>query len=535
MQTIIYNAKIYVNKGQFAQALLIEDDIIRQVGTTQQILEAAAADSTKIDAAGRTVIPGLNDSHLHIHGVGTALSSVPLYGSASIAEVIERSREFLKKNPPAPGSVITGRGWNQDYFTDERRLLTRQDLDQITTEVPIIFSRACGHMVVCNTKALEVAGITAATPQIDGGEYYLDEQGAPNGLFSENAIDLISRIIPAVDVDAMVNNLKTAFAYAASHGVTSIHTNDISQENYHDMIEAYKRLYQSNEATLRSYHQCHFNEPEAYQSFLAEGYKSGTGDKYNRIGSLKMFVDGSLGARTALMRQSYADDSSTTGICCMTQEQLNRMVGLADQNDCQVAIHAIGDKAIEMVLDAYDTVTAQGNNPRRHGIIHCQITDLPLLERFRKNDILAYVQPIFIHYDMHIVGSRVGEALASTSYAFGTMHRMGIHTSFGTDSPVEDLNSMDNIYCAVARKDLKSRPAEAYYPNEAVEVADAIDLYTLAGAYASSEEHVKGRLMPGYYADLAILSDDIFTVDHEMIRSIKVDTTMMGGKIVYQR
>lgn len=535
MQTVIYNGKIYVNKGHFVEALLIEDDTIRQIGTTEEILAAAAADCHKIDAAGRTVIPGLNDSHIHIHSVGTALTSVPLYGSASISEVIERSRQFIQQNPPTPGSVITGRGWNQDYFTDERRLLTRHDLDQISTEVPIIFNRACGHMAVCNTKALEVAGITSATPQIDGGEYYLDEQGQPNGLFSENAIDMIGRIIPNLDVPAMVNNLKTAFAYAASNGITSIHTNDINQENYHEMIEAYKHLYEENLGTLRSYHQCHFSDPEVYQSFLSEGNRTGTGDPYNRIGSLKMFVDGSLGARTALMRHSYADDNSTAGICCMTQEHLNTMVQVADRNNCQVAVHAIGDRAIEMVLNAYDTVTTPGNNPQRHGIIHCQITDLPLLERFQRNDILAYVQPIFIHYDMHIVGSRVGEALASTSYAFGTMHRMGIHTSYGTDSPVEDLNSMDNIYCAVARKDLKSHPAEGYYPNEAVEVADAIDMYTLAGAYASSEENVKGRLLPGYYADLAILNDDIFTVDHEMIRSIKVDTTMMGGRIVYQR
>lgn len=535
MQTVIYNGKIYVNKGHFVEALLIEDDIIRQVGTTEEILAAAATDSNRIDAAGRTVIPGLNDSHLHIHSVGAALSSVPLYGSASIAEVIERSRQFIAQNPPAPGSVITGRGWNQDYFTDERRLLTRHDLDQISTEVPIVFNRACGHVVVCNTKALEVAGITADTPQVDGGEFYLDEQGQPNGLFSENANDLIFRIIPALDVPAMVHNLQTAFAYAASHGVTSIHTNDINQDGYREMIEAYNNLYENGLGTLRSYHQCHFTDPAAYQSFLDQGYKSGTGSKYNRIGSLKMFVDGSLGARTALMRQNYADDSSTAGICCMTQEHLNTMVQVADRNNCQVAVHAIGDRAIEMVLDAYDTVTTVGSNPRRHGIIHCQITDQPLLERFQRNDILAYVQPIFIHYDMHIVGDRVGEALASTSYAFGSMHRMGIHTSYGTDSPVEDLNSMDNIYCAVARKDLKSQPVEGYYPDEAVEVADAIDMYTLAGAYASNEEQIKGRLMPGYYADLAILSDDIFTVDHEMIRSIKVDTTMMGGRVVYQR
>ncbi len=535
MQTIILNGKIYVNKGHFVEALLIEDDIIRQIGTNEDILAVAAAESTRIDAQGKTIIPGLNDSHIHIHGVGTALTSVPLYGSTSIAEVLERSNQFLQNNPPVDGSVITGRGWNQDYFTDERRLLTRHDLDQITTEFPIIFNRACGHMVVCNTKALEVAGITASTPQIDGGEFYFGTDGQPNGLFSETAIDLIARIIPPLDVNTMITNLKASFAYAASHGVTSIHTNDIHEENYQEMIEAYNHLYDNGIGTLRTYHQCHFSNPDAYQEFLSKGYKTGTGSKYNRFGSLKMFVDGSLGARTALMRDSYADDNSTKGICCMTQEHLNKMVTVAEQNGSQVAVHAIGDRAIEMVLNAYDTVITEGHNPNRHGIIHCQITDKPLLERFVKNDILAYVQPIFIHYDMHIVGSRVGEELASTSYAFGTMRRMGIHTSYGTDSPVEDLNSMDNIYCAVARKDLKSHPAQGYYPNEAVEVADAIDMYTLAGAYASNEEDVKGRLMPGYYADLAILSDDIFTVDHEMIRSIKVDTTMMGGKVVYQR
>lgn len=234
------------------------------------------------------------------------------------------------------------------------------------------------------------------------------------------------------------------------------------------------------------------------------------------------------------MRKPYADDPSTCGIATLTPQEIDTLVGMAVQNQCGVVIHAIGDAAIENVLNAYDKV-CDGTNPLRLGIIHVQITDRPLLERFTKNDILALVQPIFLHYDTGIVEDRVGKELAATSYAFKTLVDLGVHTSFGTDSPVEDMDPIANIYCAVTRKNLRGEPQGGFHPEECMDVYQAVDAYTIESAYASFEEKVKGRLMKGYFADLVILSDNIFTVASDDILKVKVDATMVNGHFVYER
>lgn len=531
---IIYNGNIYLEKNNFAEAICIENGKILSVGSSEEILKLADENTTLIDAKKNSVIPGFNDSHLHLYSVGTALQSVQLYGSKSIGETIEKGREFILKNSIPSGEFVVGRGWNQDYFTDENRMLTKHDLDAISTEHPILYKRACGHLAVCNSKALEICNITKDTPQIEGAEFYYGDDGEPNGIFTEEAIDLIVKNIPEPSIDDMVKTIDLASNYALSHGITSVHTNDIKDENYSLMLEAYTKAFSLNSLKPRVYHQCFFSTPELFKNFIEDGYATGAGDSFNKIGPLKMFVDGSLGARTALLRNPYSDDKSTSGITCLTQNQLDTMVSVAHNNNCQVAIHAIGDKAIEMVLDSYDKVIEK-KNINRHGIVHCQITDKPLLERFIKNDILAYVQPIFIHYDMNITENRVGKELADTSYAFGDMNKMGIKLSYGSDSPVEDLNTFDNLYCAVTRKDLNASPSKGYYPEQRVSLSDAIHLYTSASAYGSFEEDIKGKLLPNYFADLVILDRDIFSSDIENLRDTKVLMTMVNGEIAYKK
>lgn len=533
MKTIIFNGNIYIENNVYAEALLIEDNKVVAYGSNEEII-SMSSEATKIDAFGKAVIPGFNDSHIHLYSLGKSLRSVQLYGCTSIEEVIARSRKFIKDNNVPEGTFVTGRGWNQDYFTDESRMINKHDLDKISTKHPIVFNRACGHVASCNSLALEVCNVNKDTLQIEGSEFYYDEDKTPNGIFAEAAIKVfLEDNIPSPSIEEMTETLKTAVDYALSQGITSVQTNDINSENYDIMIKVYENLYNNSLASTRSYHQCFFTTTNEYKEFIEAGYVTGKGNDYNKIGPLKMFVDGSLGARTALMRNAYADDSSTNGIACMTQEHINSMVSLANDNNCQVAIHAIGDKAIEMVLDSYEDITKESND-LRHGIIHCQITDEGLINRFKENDILAYVQPIFIHYDMHIVADRVGEELASTSYAFGDMFRKGINVSYGTDCPVEDLKTMDNLYCAVIRKDLKAYPENGYYSNQAVSIEDAIMLYTQAGAYNSKEENIKGKLLPGYLADVVILDTDIFNMDLENLRDVKVNLTIVGGKVAYK-
>lgn len=533
MNTIIHNAKIYVRKGEFAQAMLIRDGIVQALGTDRGILAAAPADCVLYDAGGRTVVPGFNDSHMHLQSVGQLMQSVQLLGCGSVTQMQQAVRDYIETRKPAPGTVIHGMGWNQDYFA-EGRLPTRFDLDAVTTEYPVILERACGHILVCNTAAMEAAGITADTAPNEGGAFDFDENGALTGIFRENACGQILCIRPQETVETVASALRAAMDYAASCGITSVQTMDLRPGAWRTTLEAYDRL-QGENPTLRVYHQCNFQEPQGFEEFTAAGFRTGVGTPFNRIGPLKMFVDGSLGARTAAMRQPYHDDPATRGLPTMTTEQLDEMLAAARKHNCQVVIHAIGDGAIEMVLDGYDKLIADGQNPLRLGIVHCQITDEALLQRFAEKDILALVQPIFLHYDMTVLEDRVGKTLASTSYAFETLRKLGVHESFGTDSPVEDMNALHNLYCAVTRKNLSGGPDGGFYPAERMDVSDALDAYTVGSAYVSFEETVKGRLQPGYYADLAVLSEDIFTIAPERIKDVTVLATMVDGRFVYEQ
>lgn len=534
MSLLITNAKIYVERDCFAQALLVgENGRIEAVGSEEDVREKAPAGCEVFDAQGRTIVPGFNDSHQHLMNTGIALAAVRLLGATSIEEVIEKGRRYIQENNIPAGEVIHGMGWNQDYFTDEHRLLNRHDLDKISTEHPIIFDRACGHILVCNTKALEVAGLTVDTVANEGGAIDV-ENGELTGILRENARAQVRCIMASRSVEAKKRLIREAMAHASETGVTSVQTCDLRLGDWETTLEAFTQVLDET-PNLRVYHQFSFMKPEEFQYFLSKGYRTGMGTQFNKFGPLKLFVDGSLGARTALMRQPYHDDPKTKGIATLSEQQLDTLVQMAVDHDCSVAIHAIGDGAIENVLNAYDKVCSDGQNPLRLGIVHLQITDRPLLERFTKNGILAYVQPIFLHYDTTIVEDRVGSQLASTSYAFKSLIDMGVHTSFGTDSPIEDMNPIDNIYCAVTRQTLKGEPQGGFHPEECLDMAQAIDCYTIESAYCSFEEGFKGRLKEGYVADLVVLSQDLFTISNEQILQTKVDRTMVNGRWVYTR
>ncbi|NLT57475.1 MAG: amidohydrolase [Clostridiales bacterium] len=534
MNRVLYNGNIYVERDNFAQALWIEGDTIRAVGSNEAVLAAAPAGSERVDLNGATVVPGFNDSHLHMRSLGMSLRVVQLQNSTSMQEILERGRRFVAEQMVPAGALVMGRGWNHDYFTDERRMPNRHDLDQVSTVHPVYYIRTCGHAISVNTLALQMAGITSGTPQPEGGQFELGEDGQPNGIFHECGNRMFASLLPQPSTETFTNELRAAMAYAASMGVTCVQSNDCNEDNYPEMLRALSNLRESGELLARYYAQSGFTKVENLRRFLDQGYATGHGDDLVRMGPTKLLVDGSLGARTALLRGRYADNAEAQGIQTLTNEVFDELVRMSDEAGSTVVTHAIGDGAIEMVLNSYDKVIQNGNNRNRHGVVHVQITDRPLLQRFVDSDVLALIQPIFLHYDMHIVGDRVGPELAATSYAFGSMVRMGIHASYGTDCPVEDLNPYENIYTAVARRDLKCRPEGGYFPAEAVDVQTAIDCYTAESAYACFAEDRMGRLQPGYLADLVVLDANIFTVPHEDIRNIRPLATYVGGRPVYQ-
>ncbi|MCR1899824.1 amidohydrolase [Irregularibacter muris] len=532
MKTILQNAKIYIEKNNFQEAIFIEDGIIKQVGSNEEILQNKA--DHIIDLQGKTVLPGFNDSHLHITTVGDAMTSCNLTSARSIDGIIQLGKNFIAQNPEI--TVLNGRGWNQDYFTSgEKRLLNKFDLDKISTEIPIVFNRVCGHVSVGNSKALEIVGVDEKTT-VDGGTIELGSDGKPNGIFNENAIGLIQSLLSEKNDNDREEEFLKAAHYALSVGITSVQSCDIMNSHFETMFRIIHNIYDNKKTKLRYSHQFNFQDINDFKAYLQTEHKTGQYDeKFLSKGALKLFKDGSLGARTALMLDDYKDASGVKGVAALSDEQLQELCDLATENGIRVVTHAIGDGAIESVINAYEKTMNNGLNPLRHGIVHCQITRRDQLQRIAKLNIPIMFQPIFLDYDIQIVEDRVGKDLARTSYACNTLHKLGAPLSFGTDSPVEDCNPFPNIYCAVTRQRIDGTPTDGFLPNEKMELEDVIDIYTMGSAFNEFKEEFKGRLKPGYVADLIVLDTDIFTVEASKIKNIKVEKTMIDGEFVYHR
>ncbi|MFR7990105.1 MAG: amidohydrolase [Anaerovoracaceae bacterium] len=539
MKTILCHAKVYVEKGCYAQAVLVEDGLIAKVGTDEEIMSCKEDGMQVIDCGGRTLIPGLNDSHLHFMQFGETLNQAQIDGVSSIDEMIRICREFAEKHPERVRDGLHAIGWNQDLFIDDKRIPDRHDLDKISTEFPIVLERVCGHIVSTNTKLIEMLGIDGDSPQFPDGDFLIGEDGYPNGIFTANACNIAKAIIPDFTLQERREILLDTMKYAVSHGLTSVQSNDVGT-TFMDGPAAFKLfhdIYDKGEALIRYRHQVCFNDLEAFSEYLEKGeFAQGKyePDSWLTLGPLKLFKDGSLGARTALMKDGYVGDRGNHGLEWIKPDEMEKYCQLAKKHNLQVVTHVIGDAAIERTVDCYEHAFIDGENKLRHALVHCQITDEKLLDRIAEKGILVFAQPIFLDYDMSIVEELCGKELASTSYAFGTLQRKGAHVSYGTDCPVEDCNPFPNIYMAVTRKNRNGKPDGGFYPSECVDVETAIDDYTIESAYGEFMEDRKGRIKEGYYADLVLLDRDIFTVDPMEIKDILPVMTMVGGKIVYQ-
>lgn len=538
-QTALYNGKVYEARGRFAQAILIEDGMIRLVGSNEDILLAAGPNCERIDCEGRTVLPGLNDSHCHLLQVGEGMCEVNTADCTSVEDLVERCQLYLQTHPQAAVKGLHSIGWNQELFAGKKRVPTRYDLDRISTEIPIVLERICGLVVSANTYVVRKLGLTASSPAYEGGAFLLGEDGTPNGVFTENACQFAVGVLPGYTLSEHAGMMERAIDYAAAHGITSVQSNDVgcSTHDYAHGFALLHRLYDEQEQKIRYRHQVGFFTPADFRESLEHGeYRYGFYPPAGKLqlGPLKLFKDGSLGARTAAMRSEYLDDPGNHGVFSIDDDTMDEYCRLAAGAGIQIVTHTIGDAAIEHTVAAYERILPTAGNPLRHGLIHCQITDRPLLERIARDQLLAFYQPIFLNFDLHAVVSRCGSALSSTSYAFHTLDALGGSFSYGTDSPVEDLNPFPNIYSAVTRQDLSGFPRDGFYPQEGVDVFTAVDAYTWRSAYAEFQEGHKGRIRSGYVADLTVLDQDIFTCDPSEIKNILPVLTMMGGDITYR-
>ena len=531
MKTIFYGGKVYTGRMPLLEAFAVEGGKFIFTGSSTEALKLAGEGNRVVDLEGRFVCAGFNDSHMHLLSYGNSLRIAPLHEhTGSLREMLD----CLKNHPASDNGWIVGRGWNQDYFADVDRMPTRWDLDEVSTTCPVMATRACGHAAVVNSYVLNLLGITADTPQPDGGQIVV-ENGQPNGILFDNAMNAVYDVIPVPSREALKDMIRTASRKLNTYGVTSSQTDDYStfwSVPWQEINAAYRELADSGELTVRVNQQANFANLEDLKNFIAAGNNTGSGDEMYRIGPLKMLGDGALGARTAYLSRPYADDPSTCGIPVFSQEVFDEMIGYAHASGMQTAVHTIGDACLDRVLSAIEK--AQEANPRedcRHGIVHCQITRPDQLEKMAKMGLHIYAQSIFLDYDIRIVEDRVGPELASTSYSWKTLKDLGATVSNGTDCPVELPFALGGIQCAVTRGTLNGEGP--YLPEEAFTVAEALDSYTAAGAYASFEEHIKGRIEPGMLADFIILGDDPFAVDPSKIKDIPVVATWLGGKQVY--
>lgn len=519
-----------------AEAMLVDGDRIAAVGSDEEILaqirKTGSTNVTTIDLSGRCVLPAFNDSHCHLMATGLNQIRLDLRGVRSCEEIVERGRRYLASAALSPNDWIVGYGFDQNLFAD-RRMPDLSTAEAISSDRPVFLDRVCGHVGAVNRAALAIAGYDETTV-ITGGVLARDENGHLNGILKEAALDRMRRLITEPSPAMLEAALLHAMQEANRFGLASVQTDDLENAKLDAVLAVYHKLEAEGKLTIRIYEEIQQPRVPQLQEFLARGLRTGDGDTFFRIGNIKLLTDGSLGARTAYLRCPYTDAPDTAGVAVYTQEALNEVVELAHRNGMQVAFHAIGDGAVEQIVNAIEHATVGDTDAAslRHRIVHCQFIGEELLTRIRHAGLCADIQPPFTASDYPIVDARVGKERSAYSYAWRTMSEAGIPLGGGSDSPVETMNPIWGIDCAVNRTDFEHLPQGGWHPSECLTVAQAVSLYTRGSAYMEFAEQHKGQLAKGMLADFIVLSEDIFEAEKPRIRDIQVLETYVGGLAV---
>lgn len=526
MKQILYNGRIHTmdEMNPIAEAVLIEDGKYIKAADLKSVC-AYAPDAEKTDLHGAAVYPGLVDSHLHILNLAITSRALVLNDVKDRKEVLRLVRERTKEQD----GIIDGRGFNEDLWED-RRLITRKDLDEAAPDRPVRLTRVCGHMVIGNTAAIRAAGIDENTPVPDGGTVDLED-----GIFCENAIGLLFSEERGRTVEECMDLLYDGMSKAADAGLTGIYSDDFGTGGYsmHVVSEAYRRLEAEGRMPVRVVEQCALPDDESWNEFLNAGFTYGQGTDYFRIGPRKLYSDGSLGARTAWLSVPYADAPGKLGVPIYSQEEMNRLAVQTHRAGMPFIVHAIGDGGVDCVVKAilHARKEVPGTEMLKSGIVHCQITTPQQLDVIAKEHIAVYAQPVFTEYDLHICRDRVGEKLEKSSYNWKTLYDGGVCISSGSDCPVEPLDPAKNIYCAVTCKDFDHLPEGGWLPEQRLAVQEAISCHTVKAAESVGYENRLGKIKAGYLADASVFPKEFENMDADEILDQKPLFTMVGGKI----
>jgi predicted amidohydrolase YtcJ len=526
---IIRNAKIWTvdSARPEAEAVAVLGDRIVAVGSNQDVGTWRGPNTRVIDGEGKRLLPGFNDAHVHFATGGAGLEQVQLNDATSLQEFVRRIGERAGKTPK--GEWILGGTWDETKWNPPQ-LPTKESIDPVTGDVPVAVGRYDGHMILANSVALRLAGITAQTPDPAGGEIVRDAQGNPTGALKDAAQDLLFKVVPTPSHDQRRRAIERALAHAASLGVTSVQ--DMNPE-YAD-IAIYSELLEEGKLTTRIYAAPLIPQVDDQVKI---GIRHAFGGPYLRLGALKSYADGSLGSRTAYFFEPFTDQPNNRGLLADGMHPISLMrdrMMKADAAGLQLCTHAIGDAAISTILDIYSEIEkAHGPRDRRWRIEHAQHMAAKDFDRFAQLHVIASVQPYHAIDDGRWAEARIGHDRASRTYAFRTFLNHGVRLAIGTDWDVAPLNPMLTLYAAVTRATLDGKNPNGWFPEQKLTEKEAIEGYTMGSAYAEFQDQVKGSITPGKFADLVLLSDDVLTIDPVKVRDVKVLKTWVGGKMTY--
>jgi predicted amidohydrolase YtcJ len=516
-----------------AEALAAWRGRILAVGRGADVLPLRGPRTRVVDLRGRRAVPGFYDSHVHLLGSGLRLSQVALKDAADEAEFGRRLREFDRKLPR--DRWLLGGEWDHDR-TFAGRLPTAELLDKYVPERPAFLRRYDGHMAVVNSKALKLAGVTAATADPPGGIIYRKNGGRePAGVLRDNAMNLVERLVPPPSDGEIAEAVRAALAEARSAGVTSVQDMDGSDRATRvKLFRLYQQMARSGQLTLR----VDLRWPLAEWRELAQlGVEAGYGDDWVRIGGLKGFVDGSLGSSTAKMFEPFVNEPNSTGVYVTPLSALRRYILEADQAGLSVAVHAIGDRANAELLDLFAEVAkANGPRDRRFRVEHAQHLRPEDYRRFREGGVVASVQPYHAVDDGRWAEGRIGAKRCASSYANRALLDAGAKVAFGSDWSVAPLSPLLGVDAAVNRRTLDGKHPGGWFPEQKVNAAQAVEAYTLTSAYAAFQEKDRGSLEVGKLADVVVLSRDILAEsERDRIAEAEVVLTVVGGKVVFEK
>jgi len=518
VDSIVYNAIVYTVDGEFSKAssFAIDEGKFIAVGQDSEILKGFTSEN-RLDAKGKTIVPGLIDAHCHFYGLGLNQQVVDLVGTKSLDEVLQRVIDFQNKNKL---SVIRGRGWDQNDW-DVKEFPTSLELDKLFADIPVALERVDGHAYLVNQKALKMAGINRST-KVTGGEIIRDSGGNATGVLIDAPMAMVDAVLPKPTLNETVRALKTAERICFEYGLTTINDAGLSKST----IEIIDSLQNADELKMRVYAMVS-NTNENLDHFLSKGILKT--DKLN-VRSIKVYGDGALGSRGAALKTPYTDKPQHHGAMITPMDEMEALAKRIAESDYQMNTHAIGDSANITVLRAYQKAL-KGKPNRRWKVEHAQVITDNDFDYF-ENGIIPSVQPTHATSDMYWAKDRLGEQRIKGAYAFKTLLNKAGIVALGTDFPVEQVNPFLTFYAAVSRKDLDNYPEGGFQMKDALSRKETLKGMTIWAAYSNFEEHEKGSIEVGKFADFVVLSDDIMTIPVDEIPSLSAFSTYLAGERV---